>query len=230
MSVATPIDDALTGLSELAACDLGLAKRFCRRIEACPEDPEGDERSIALARTYQRMARSYRQSVVVQARLRRELKAEARDDADHDHDARVRDVIDLQSAIVARVRPLIWAEHEVERAEEVDDLLDELVRSAAARDNFLDASADTHAAAFAAVLGLGEDAPETPDPSPASPSGGKRREAAQQRIADGGSESDADAGAPPPETPPEPDPAPRPPDLMPWERNPHARYPGGSGW
>lgn len=80
MSDATPIDAALTGLDELAACDLRLAKRFCARIEALPED--ADDKAMALARSYQRMARSYRQTLVVQARLRRELKAEERQDAE----------------------------------------------------------------------------------------------------------------------------------------------------
>src|SRR4051812_12917224 len=78
MSDAPPIDAALEGLSELADCDLRLAKRFAARIEACTD--EQDEKAMDLARSYQRMARSYRQTLVVQARLRRELKAEARQD------------------------------------------------------------------------------------------------------------------------------------------------------
>jgi hypothetical protein len=87
MSDAAPIDDALTGLDELAACDLRLAKRFCARIEALADDD--DAKAMELARSYQRMARSYRQTIVVQARLRRELKAEAKADAT---DARRREI------------------------------------------------------------------------------------------------------------------------------------------
>jgi hypothetical protein len=87
MSDATPIDAALAGLDELAACDLRLAKRFCARIEALPQDD--DAKAMDLARSYQRMARSYRQTIVVQARLRRELKAEAQADAT---DARRREI------------------------------------------------------------------------------------------------------------------------------------------
>ena len=75
---AAPIDEALSGLGELAACDLALAKRFAGRIQAC--DEAQDDKAMALAGCYQRMARSYRQTLIVQARLRRELKAEARDD------------------------------------------------------------------------------------------------------------------------------------------------------
>jgi hypothetical protein len=83
MPDATPIDAALAGLDELAACDLRLAKRFCARIEALPQDD--DAKAMELARSYQRMARSYRQTLVVQARLRRELKAEAKADATDTH-------------------------------------------------------------------------------------------------------------------------------------------------
>ena len=79
MSDATPIDEALSGLSELAACDLGLAKRFAARIHACGDD--ADDKAMDLAKSCQRMARSYRQTLVVQARLRRELKVEAKQDA-----------------------------------------------------------------------------------------------------------------------------------------------------
>ena len=168
--------EALDGLSELAACDLRLARRFAARIEALPQD--ADDKAMALARSYQRMARSYRQSIALQARLRRELKAEARDDARHADHERRRQVSDHQAAIKARVRSLIWDEHEEERAEQVDELLYDLVADAAERPDFLEHPVDAHVAAFAAVLGL--NAPEV------SPSGGKRRDAPQEQVADGG--------------------------------------------
>ena len=95
MSDATPTDEALDGLSELAACDLRLAKRFCARIEALPED--ADDRACNLARSYQRMARSYRQSLALQLRFRRELKAEA--------DAEATDERKLRATEVFTARP-----------------------------------------------------------------------------------------------------------------------------
>src|SRR5258705_5875141 len=103
MSDAAPIDDALTGLDDLVACDLRLAKRFCARIEACTDDQ--DDKAMSLARSYQRMARSYRQTLIVQARLRRELKAEAKDDADGERTRRQARTYDLKAAIKADIGP-----------------------------------------------------------------------------------------------------------------------------
>ena len=68
--------DALTiteaeaaGLSELAALDLAMARDFAARAQAA-EDPDT---ANDLARSYQRMARSYRQSLALKVRLQREI-------------------------------------------------------------------------------------------------------------------------------------------------------------
>jgi hypothetical protein len=57
------------GLTELAALDLAMARRFAERAQAA-EDPEVANR---LARSYQRAARSYRQTLALKARLKREI-------------------------------------------------------------------------------------------------------------------------------------------------------------
>jgi hypothetical protein len=160
MSDATPIDAGLEGLNELAACDLTLAKRFCARIEACTD--QEDERAMALARSYQRMARSYRQTLVVQARLRREAKAEAKADAGEASAARRERHYNLKAAIRADIRPRIWiTEREEERCEELSGILDELVDEAGARLDFLDHPPETHVAAILDQLDL--DAEEDAD-------------------------------------------------------------------
>ena len=61
-------EDAL-GLVELAQHDLALARDFARRAQAAED---GDEAS-RLARSYQRAARSYRQTLALKVRLKREL-------------------------------------------------------------------------------------------------------------------------------------------------------------
>ena len=68
--------DALTiteaeaaGLSELAALDLAMARDFAARAQAA-EDPQV---ASDLARSYQRVARSYRQSLALKLRLQREI-------------------------------------------------------------------------------------------------------------------------------------------------------------
>src|SRR5581483_9970596 len=74
--------DALTiteaeaaGLSELAALDLAMARDFAARAQAA-EDPDT---ANALARSYQRMARSYRQSLALKAKLRIDTQAADRE-------------------------------------------------------------------------------------------------------------------------------------------------------
>ncbi|WP_372784100.1 hypothetical protein [Phenylobacterium sp.] len=68
--------DALTiteaeaaGLSELAALDLAMARDFAARAQAA----ENPQVASDLARSYQRVARSYRQSLALKLRLQREI-------------------------------------------------------------------------------------------------------------------------------------------------------------
>jgi hypothetical protein len=68
--------DALTiteaeaaGLSELAALDLAMARDFAARAR----DERDPQIANDLARSYQRMARSYRQSLALKVRLAREI-------------------------------------------------------------------------------------------------------------------------------------------------------------
>jgi hypothetical protein len=94
------------GLDELAALDLALAKDFARRAMA-----EEDARVAAdLARTYQRMARSYRQSLALKLRLKRELTRAAADAPPAPRDeVRIRQRKDDLRTAIQRV---IWSEYE----------------------------------------------------------------------------------------------------------------------
>src|SRR5437762_10954757 len=106
--------DALTiteaeaaGLSELAALDLAMARDFAARAQAA-EDPET---ASDLARSYQRMARSYRQSLALKVRLQREIvraEREAPPPPPRDEARIAARVEDLRGA----VQRVIWAEHE----------------------------------------------------------------------------------------------------------------------
>src|ERR1700761_7151195 len=76
MSDALAITEAeAAGLSELAALDLAMARDFAARAQAA-EDPDEPN---ALARSYQRMARSYRQSLALKAKLRLDTQAADRE-------------------------------------------------------------------------------------------------------------------------------------------------------
>src|SRR5438045_3373445 len=99
------------GLCELAALDLAMARDFAARAKAA-EDPE-----IANdpARSYQRVARSYRQTLALKVRLAREIdRAEREADEPQPRDsARLRARVE---AVRTSVRRVIWAEHEAAEA------------------------------------------------------------------------------------------------------------------
>lgn len=71
-------EDEAQGLAEIARHDLELARDFARRALATEDNDEANR----LARSYQRAARSYRQTLAVKARLKRDLAAAARVQAD----------------------------------------------------------------------------------------------------------------------------------------------------
>ena len=76
MSVSADISDEEM-LDRLAACDLAAAERVHGRLMAADEVSEIAE----LGRTYQRIARSLRQTLALKARLKREQAQAARDAA-----------------------------------------------------------------------------------------------------------------------------------------------------
>jgi hypothetical protein len=71
-------EEEAQGLCELAQHDLALARDFARRAQAAEDADEANR----LARSYQRAARSYRQTLALKARLRRDLAAADRAQAE----------------------------------------------------------------------------------------------------------------------------------------------------
>jgi len=112
-------EEEALGLAELAMHDLALARDFARRAQAAEDHEEASQ----LARSYQRMARSYRQTLALKARLKRDLAAAARTVADTPRPkpggaAVARRIGELRSAL----RRLAWTE--AERAESEDEAAD----------------------------------------------------------------------------------------------------------
>ena len=107
LDALTITEDEAAGLSELAALDLAMARDFAARAQAA-EDPET---ANDLARSYQRMARSYRQSLALKVRLAREIaRAEREPPAPIPRvEARIEARVE---EIRGPVRRVIWAEHE----------------------------------------------------------------------------------------------------------------------
>jgi hypothetical protein len=158
--------DALTiteaeaaGLSELAALDLAMARDFAARAQAA-EDPDT---ANDLARSYQRMARSYRQSLALKVRLQREM---GRAEREAPPPAPVpRDEARIEARVAALrgpVQRVIWAEHEPADPCEVDDdlsgeffdLLEARLDLQARDDRFGLEPLDVHVVAFCRALGL----------------------------------------------------------------------------
>jgi hypothetical protein len=147
------------GLSELAALDLAMARDFAARAQAA-EDPET---ANDLARSYQRMARSYRQSLALKVRLQAETQRVARETpAVPREEARIRDRVEAVRDAVQRV---IWAEHEPAEAEAPDgdepcdrlfDLLEERLGLLSRDNRFGLEPLDDHVRAVCRTLGLDE--------------------------------------------------------------------------
>jgi hypothetical protein len=145
------------GLSELAALDLAMARDFAARARAA-EDPDT---ANDLARSYQRMARSYRQSPALKVRLQREM---VRAERDAPPPAPVpRDEARVEE-LRGPVRRVIWAEHEPADPCELDgdddlsggffDLLEDLLDLQARDDRFGLEPLDVQVVAVCRALGL----------------------------------------------------------------------------
>jgi hypothetical protein len=105
-------EEEALGLTELAQHDLALARDFARRAQAATDTDEAN----TLARSYQRAARSYRQTLALKARLRREVAAAGQDAAARTEAARApregaavgHRIADLREALLR----LVWDEAE----------------------------------------------------------------------------------------------------------------------
>jgi hypothetical protein len=249
--------------------------------------PEADEKA-KLAVAFQRMARSVRQAIALEARLVRDQARDTREaareaDADGARAAETR-----KRQVRADVERQIYCEIDAREAADWLADLDERLEEEALYDGFLDEPVETHIARLAENLGLTgeakhnyvpracrprggppvtlsrdyaaiydellsrcEDDPEEEDEeeadeeeaeeeeaeeadhAPPSPSGGKRREGPEGRVAHGGSDPDPPAPPVDPDPPPPPDPGPPDPEpyIPPWERlRPGQCFPGGSGY
>ena len=170
------------GLSELAALDLATARRFTERANAA-EDPDEANR---LARTAQRAARSFRQTLALKVRLKRELAQHGREysrKAEPEVPDPIRQAPPPTPSHLSEVRQAVarvaWSEYEaleapeVEREDFLDDLLyglDEALRSRARDAAFAAKALDDQVTEVAAELALPEPTArkwrDLPDPPP----------------------------------------------------------------
>lgn len=184
LSALNITEEEALGLAELAQHDLALARDFARRAQAA----EDSEEATKLARSYQRAARSYRQTLALKARLQRDLAAAAQVQANTPRArpggaAVARRIGELRAALLR----LAWNEAEGpedERAEgegiegdievfaQYREEVEGLVTEACFKDSFCDEALDDHVARLALELGFAPQAialwRDLPDPPAAA--------------------------------------------------------------
>jgi hypothetical protein len=176
------VDPAEAMLARLAGLDLSLAQH----VHACALSTEDPTEVANLARAYQRVSRSMRQSLALHARLKRERLRDARENPPPPPRKPARDerrIAERQEALRAPVQRVVWAEYEhAEHEDEAGyyfDLLEERLAHGAGDDAFglvLQDNAwaveplDEHIVSLCRSLGLPEIAArawrELPDPPP----------------------------------------------------------------
>ncbi len=144
-----PTADEL-GLAELAAIDLRMARAFAERALAADDD----EAANALARSYQRMARSYRQTLALKARLERDRRRLGQEDQADATRTRETSVGLRKAQVKSAVERAVWDEYEADEAEAILDRLDDHLAEACLYEDFCDDPVETHIAQVTADLGL----------------------------------------------------------------------------
>ena len=119
--LAEPIDRDELMLAELAELDLSLA----RRVHACAMAAEDPEVVASLARGYQRIARSLRQTLALKAQLKRDGARELRENPPPAPPLDPPHVLKRCDDVRVAVRRIIWDEQEGERADYLHDLVDD---------------------------------------------------------------------------------------------------------
>ncbi|HEY3948764.1 hypothetical protein [Phenylobacterium sp.] len=156
-------------LARLAEFDLAAAERVHGRLMAAEAAGEIAE----LGRTYQRIARSLRQTLALKAKLKRDREAAAREAASSQAPpprgpvARARRLRDLRQAVTR----VIWDEAESpDHAADLTDTLDALLAEAVLDGRFCFEALDDHVARICLELDLSldgaerwRDLPEAPD-------------------------------------------------------------------
>jgi hypothetical protein len=146
-------------LGELAELGLALARDLQGRALGAADVGEAAD----AARAFHAVARTVRQSLALEARLRRELKRETREDGVHrakaDFSARERRGDQVRAAVTR----LAWTEAEGDDVDDILEGLDEVLDNEALGEDFLRADTGVLVARIARRLGL--DVPE-PDPGP----------------------------------------------------------------
>jgi hypothetical protein len=161
------IDPAEAMLAELAGLDLTLA----RHVHACAVATEDPSEVADLARAYQRIARSLRQSLALHARLKRDRERTERENPPPSKPTRDPACpAERKAALRTAVRRLAWAEYEHEPQEALDafDRIEQRLELLAHDETWDTPSLDDHVIKLCRDLRLPHAAwRDLPDPPPA---------------------------------------------------------------
>ncbi|MGZ6015686.1 MAG: hypothetical protein ACXWKM_08060 [Phenylobacterium sp.] len=132
LDALTITEEEATGLSELAALDLAMARDFAARAQAAGDQAVAND----LARSYQRVARSYRQTLALKMRLARQMAAAEREARENPPPPKPADVRRRMGEIRQAVTRVAFTEcegpeREEERAFVLEGLEDGLYEQAA---------------------------------------------------------------------------------------------------
>ncbi len=247
--VLTPerIDAMLSVVAETCLAGVTAAGE---RLQSAEDMADFERAGRTLAST----ARIVRQVIMLKQRYDRERAAQAadarraaaaeREDAEREHGQAV---WSHRTRVRQHFERVLWDEYEDDDAQEVFEDLEDRLGDLAGDAGFLETPVETLIARLTEEFGVGAAVDEADAPPATMPETG--REDADDAEAKANTD-DADWGDPPlevsepagPSPPlaadtteptqvqaPPPDPPPEP-YIPPWERNPHAVYPGGSGW
>jgi hypothetical protein len=156
-------------LTELSALGLDLARVLHERALAA----ETPEETAALAGAFHRISRSVRQTLALEARLKRDLKRQDRDDLAETERQQTSLIRTRKAQVRAAVERLVWTEAEPDEAEDLLSDLDERLAEEALYPGFACDPVEAHIERLTTDLGL-------PDPPPGrSPIRGRRSEGPQ---------------------------------------------------
>jgi len=148
-------DEALAQLLELG---MEAAREAHARLMAS-EDPKALA-DCALA--FNRVSRSVRQTIALQAKVARARRQRDRDEVGEGRRAEAARISHRKAQVTATVERLIWTEAEGAEAERLETHLDDLLAEDALYDGFLDQPVEVYIARLRRDLGLAPDPAETP--------------------------------------------------------------------
>jgi hypothetical protein len=143
-------------LSELLELGMSAAREVHASLVAAEEARAICELSLA----FNRVSRSVRQTIALQAKVVRDRRRDDRDEAVDARRAGEARVSRRKSQVKAAVERLIWTEAEDDEAERLIDDLDDLICEDALYDSFTEEPVEAHIARICADLGIAAPPPE----------------------------------------------------------------------